>query len=194
MNSLKTKMLMTFLCGFALVVLSVGVAYAYTAYQWNTYSPKHAYDSTYPTGAWRTRAANARTQWNNVTPTTFTWGYDANAGGKVEYKALCCGRLGETGYWWTGIPYLSKIKAAFPRISSGYTWYTGTGTPPSGQFDLYSVLTHEFGHGSGLYSHSSSGSCSGSSGPTMCPAISATKTYWRTLAQQDKDRSNANYP
>ncbi|MCC6192753.1 MAG: hypothetical protein IT318_27345 [Anaerolineales bacterium] len=196
MKSIKVQMLAALLFGFAAALIAAGAVNAYSEKTWFTYSPQHKYDSSWPTGNdWQQRAIDSRTAWNNVSPTSFNWSYNASADSRVEYISLCCGRLGETGYWWCGVPYFSNICAAFPRIqNTGYTWYAGTGTPSSGQYDLWSVLTHEFGHGSGLYDHSTSGSCSGTGGPTMCPSISATSTHWRTLEQEDNDRLNSIYP
>ena len=36
------------------------------------------------------------------------------------------------------------------RFSNGFTWYTGTDTPPSTEFDWWSVAAHEMGHCLGL--------------------------------------------
>ena len=33
------------------------------------------------------------------------------------------------------------------QVSTGYTWYYGTGTPPASQYDFESVMLHEMGHG-----------------------------------------------
>jgi hypothetical protein len=195
MKNFKYQMLVAFSVGFVVVVVSAGVVNAYSEKKWNTYSPQHKYDTTWPGGSWSLRVIDARTAWNGVGPTTFNWSYNSSANSNFAYLTLCCGRLGETGYWWSGIPYFSDITAAFPRINNtGYTWYTGTGTPPAGQFDLWSVVTHELGHGSGLYDHSTSGSCSGTAGPTMCPSIASSSTHWRTLETEDQDRLNSIYP
>lgn len=196
MKKFRLQIFLALFSGFVLTLAVFGIAKA-ADYTWNTYNATFYYDSTWPLSptAWQTRVDNARSAWNNVTPTTFSWTFNSGATSRVEYKYLCCGRLGETGYNWCGVPFLSDICAAFPRINNtGYTWYINTGTPPAGQFDLWSVLTHEFGHASGLWDHSTWGTCTGSAGPTMCPSISATKTHWRTLEYDDKNRFNLLYP
>ena len=77
------------------------------------------------------------------------------------------------------------------NVDDAEPWYTGTGNPSPTQRDLWSVLTHEFGHATGL--GETNLSCSGSSRPTMCLAPLGT-TYIRILEADDKNGLNANYP
>ncbi len=81
------------------------------------------------------------------------------------------------------------IKAAIAFDSTGRTWYTGTGTPPSGQTDLWGVSTHELGHAGGFTGHfSGSTDCpSTSAKQTMCDSWSNAQIPWaRSLATHDE--------
>lgn len=78
------------------------------------------------------------------------------------------GTLAFAGTFFSGAPGFQN-GSAFTRLTSGVkpfagtpeltitvnfgkTWHAGTGTPPSGQFDLLSVLIHEVTHGMGILS------------------------------------------
>jgi hypothetical protein len=67
-------------------------------------------------------------------------------------------------------------------------FYTGTGTPSSTQYDLWSVAAHEFGHAIGYHTHflESSWVCDFNSGRnTMCPSTFSGTTWQRSLNDHD---------
>lgn len=68
-----------------------------------------------------------------------------------------------------------------------WPWYCGTGTPPTGSYDLYSVATHEFGHTIELL-HSSQ------SADTMYATLAPNDTSKRSLTTHDNDSFKAMYP
>ena len=82
-----------------------------------------------------------------------------------------------------------EIIKASVSFNSNHDWYLGTGTPPSGESDLWGVATHELGHTTGFSKHlTGSDLCPSNSGKhTMCP--SWTKSQLpdaRTLESHDK--------
>ncbi len=58
----------------------------------------------------------------------------------------------------------------FTFVDFGYPWHAGTGPCPSDQYDLFSTLLHEFSHGMGLFSLTTS------TGASKIDSISKTFT------------------
>lgn len=86
-----------------------------------------------------------------------------------------------------GGTYLTRVVIVLDDV--GISWYTGSGSPGGSQYDLRSVMTHEFGHAGGFASHwsSSDADCSGSDAETMCvgnPPVG--NVYERTLEIHEK--------
>lgn len=81
------------------------------------------------------------------------------------------------------------ITKASVSFNTNHTWYSGTGTPPSGQSDLWGIATHELGHTTGFSEHLTGNDlCPSNSGKhTMCPTWSKSQVPWaRTLETHDK--------
>ena len=75
---------------------------------------------------------------------------------------------------------------------SGSNFYTGSGTPGPGQYDLRSLMRHEFGHATGWVWHFSASDTLTCNRPTssihtMCSGLDPGTTYKRSLEYYDMD-------
>jgi hypothetical protein len=73
-------------------------------------------------------------------------------------------------------------------------WYTGTGTPASNQYDVWSVITHEFGHALGLRDTQSIYCPGNATDATMCGQIFRGTTWFRSLEADDQNGALCLYP
>ena len=137
-----------------------------------------------------TDGANA---WTNVTTSSWYWFLTSSPGNLVRYgyidgvgqnSALASTVLTRNG------TTITKMDMKFDNAES---WYTGTGTPSTGQKDLRSIATHEFGHGLGL-GHTQVSCPNDSTRPTMCAGYPALSTYVRSLESDDRSGVAASYP
>lgn len=69
-----------------------------------------------------------------------------NGVNQIDFGPLRSGALAETVFVFIGA---DTIECDL-RFNSAVNWYTGTGTPATDQFDLWSVALHELGHCLGL--------------------------------------------
>lgn len=192
LKDFKLQMLIAFILGIGVAIIVVQVTEAYVINRtWPSPAASYAYDSSYPTGNWRTRATEAATAWNNVTPSPWTWSYSSSSNNKLFYINIdgAGGAVGALDPYTCGGVY---CRFDLKIDTSDAPWYTGTGTPSSNEYDLLSILTHEFGHATGL-GHSSS-LCSQYGRATMCPSQPRGVTYFRSLEADDRNGLNANYP
>ena len=120
--------------------------------------------------------------------------WDKTYGHQFDY-ILDTGAGDYTDVVWTSSPSCSSaaigcvtLKYSGDHILEGITgmyfrsttnWYNGVGTPGSGQYDLRSVATHEFGHLLGL-GHSATQTA------TMVSGIDPGTTFKRTLHPDDR--------
>lgn len=96
----------------------------------------------------------------------------------------------------TSPPFITRFTITFD--STGTDWYSGSGSPPSTQMDLYSVAVHEFGHATGWTGHWNQQGwpqfCQDADTyQTMCSGNAPGRIRWRTLGEHDIDTWHAAY-
>jgi Cellulose binding domain len=169
-----------------------------------------AFQTSFPTGDFRTASMAGVDEWNtNSNPWTpefqatlpdssFTqwtnpctnshsavfWENEGNSGNLGQ--AVICADSAD--------PFGPVIRQFSVRINSFYTYYPGTGTPPSSEFDLTSLMAHEFGHvvGGWLPSHWDQGlnpepdlCLSDPDKHTMCSTLNSGVTWQRELREHE---------
>lgn len=81
------------------------------------------------------------------------------------------------------------LEHAYVGLRSASSWYVGSGSPGSGEYDLRSTITHEFGHAGGLnIDFSGSTLCDTDNSPayhTMCGGAIISNTWKRSLEEHD---------
>lgn len=194
-----------------LLVLLLGLILAITyqtsrawvgiGYKWSTSTGK--YDAHTLDSFWVSIVSFGRDQWNNVTPSPWTWLRDDTSTNDVTYGYIDgagAGTIaGQTTYTLSG----SSITRIVMKYDSSENWYLRSGPIPpigGGQIDARSVTTHEFGHALGL-DHPPSlptptpSFCPGGSGnATMCLGNNPGTTYKRSLESDDRNGINSLYP
>ncbi len=204
---------------WALALVAVQPATAHSGYYVTKWSDpgnvKWGFTPSVPTGAWRDRTLSAAGAWNRVgTKMKFAKGSDfstnfahgrcpsspgvngvhrkwlGGAGGTLAKSVVCIYSSTPSRLWSFQVVYDKSER-----------WYTGTGSPRSGQYDLQSIGTHEFGHATGFGmgsapDHLPGGAsiCANKWGQhTMCPKHYAGTNRQRTLETHDKDGFVAAY-
>lgn len=119
----------------------------------------------------------------------------SHPGGRVEYTPLPTGIEGFT-------PRCKKkgdnrILFFTMYLNSTESWYSGTGDAPASRVDVWSIASHEFGHGTGWVGHYADGGtlCSNNSQEeTMCPQYFSGTERMRTLGPHDAHTFRGAYP
>lgn len=184
--SLKRFRLSFFLAILLVMTANMAMSYVLSGRRWAPASV--IYDKHTLSSSWSTATSKGSSQWN-FSPSLFEWASGDYGDNDVYLDTLdkAGNRLAVTTTNWNSKNMIYKMTVKFDKEES---WYTGTGTPSSTQVDAWSAAAHEFGHGLGLADVSaSSTACTGSesSRPTMCGSYSKGKTYFRSLAQDDKN-------
>lgn len=101
--------------------------------------------------AWVSRANEAAQHWTDLT--VFDFIPNSGSANRLRTGNLDCNTLANMspvedalGIYRTSFVITVNVNPGCPSI----VWYTGTGTPPMGTYDLRTVLRHEFGHAAGL--------------------------------------------
>ncbi|MBI4588258.1 MAG: matrixin family metalloprotease [Candidatus Rokubacteria bacterium] len=149
------------LWGLGLLFSSGASAYELTGQDWTYQTSPMGEDWSVCTSSMPS-SGSARTkdgayEWN-YSFFTFTFGADftgcssyPNYDGtnQADYgSGLGASTLAETTWYYT--ISTGDILECDMRFSNTFTWYTGTGTPASNQYDWWSVAAHEMGHCLGL--------------------------------------------
>lgn len=176
-----------------------------------------------PTGAFRDRVKDGAVAWNQVTGSNFK--FDWNSGDYADFDPACQeNRPYEKNaihYRDTGVDVIGIVKTCGTpnggihdfqlsldsNLPGSATWYAGTGSTPSSQFDVWAAATHEFGHATGFDLHFYWDSDPSLCGPlvnwpqkqTMCTAGSDIdnllgRNSFRTLEWHDKSTFKDAYP
>lgn len=187
------KILVTlFLCSAIFSAVSVTNAYNTYVYKWNTNTV--TYSEYFLPSQWRWATWEAARQWNNVTPSPFsfaktntlgggqgaaTFGYIDGAGGTLAFV-----NRGDNG---------SHLTSFSMSIDSEESWTAGP--PSSSEHDFVGAVAHEFGHVAGI-NHTQWWRCWGNvnNWPTMCSYIAKGTAAFRYFEQDDRDALNALYP
>lgn len=176
--------------------------------RWKTdFTIKWRFTAEFPGGAYRDKVHYGLGQWNNqnqplqwieYTPDYANYGW--NTCPSTEQKdgihwENISGALARvrTCVFTSNTSRLYNVQMVFD--SSGVNWYTGSGTPASNQFDLWSVATHEWGHMSGSLTngdglgHFPEGDSACPEDPNrnaMCPStIAGTIWSWNTKTHDE---------
>lgn len=127
---------------------------------------------------------NSANTWTNVTPSHWIWTNDLSQGILIYYSNID----GPGGVLGQDVLFSSMT------IDSSENWYAGSGVPGTGQYDVQSLVTHEFGHALGL-GHTSGIYCPGNTNnATMCVGQPSGSYYDRTLEGDDRNGANSKYP
>jgi hypothetical protein len=139
----------------ALVVATGVQAFTVMRDVWPTASTTYRLEASFTSQgqAWIDRAHEAAQHWTNNT--IFDFVHNTGSANRLRTGTLSCNnptRLAEMAPAEDaqGI-YRGSFVITVNTGCSNILWYSGTGTPPNGRFDLRTVLRHEFGHAAGLH-------------------------------------------
>lgn len=138
---MKDKMMTSLMIGIVgalFLFVSVSNAYDYAGCKWP--SNNMVYDAHSLSSGWQDVVSGGRVPWNNVTSSGIGIYRDDSSSNDVT--------LGYVQNGWLAVTSCSgsTIVRAPITFSTGYNWYTGTGTPTTNYYDARGVATHEFGH------------------------------------------------
>lgn len=166
-----------------------------------------AFTSGFPdTTSYRNRVRDGLQPWASAA-TPLTWQENPEFSATYDPYLGCPSSKGRNGIFWrSDVDNYASVDDAlaavfkcskpsgeiwsasmvFDSTADGtHGWYAGTGTPGPGQYDLWQVATHEWGHVMGL-NHFAAGSSECSSPKhTMCPSSGLQETALRSLESHD---------
>lgn len=177
---------------FAILLFSFNVEQALagwnhlvTSYKWQSTSITYDFDSiSWPTNNsdWNNRVHNSASKWSAISSLKFSYS-----------------GLSFNDWYYRYIDDITTIAQTRTTLNNGVitevntdvnnrlSFYAGTGTPSPTQYDLYSVILHEFGHWYHLeddYTHDS---------PVMYWTLSYAEVK-RNLTTEDTDAAKYMYP
>jgi hypothetical protein len=191
MRSTKLHILLANTSALVVALFTWTAATAYVpCCHWPSHKETYTFDLSMPSSFYPAINAGALT-WTTSPASTWAWINSSTPGRVLKYMSIDGpnGTLADTTKSWN--PSTLVMVAMSMRYDSGENWYTGTGTPGSGQYDLQSVATHEFGHGLSL-EHTNAACPNDSTNPTMCASYNGTAM--RTLEADDTAGLQFLYP
>jgi hypothetical protein len=219
---MKRITLTAFYAAIFLVGISVASSRAHSPTSWygglgwvRDLSVTYAWTGQLPTSAWRTPIKNAAATWNKAgakltfveSSTAISHGYTA-CGSAYQDNGVWYRSLSSTYLAWTSWCTFSGTNEMYSfqlSVNKNYSWYIGTGTPSSSQYDLQSVATHELGHAGGWAHHwndpgyggdyycSWNGDSTSPTRHTMCAETANGTIMQRTLGPHDLDTFQNRY-
>lgn len=206
-----------FLAGLVLTFMAtahgVGDWYKYK-YEPGDRSQHYGFEDSFPTGSFRDRVENGAQEWNSLVGELRF----ARGGVNVNFNFENCDdpdrQAGDNAVFWGSIPGPTTglggvclradgehIKNTRLMFDSSYSdWYTGTGSPGSNKSDVWTVASHEWGHGAGFgldtgqhWDESSSLCPPASDRHVMCPTYALGTTYQRNPEEHDRHTFNSAY-
>ena len=165
----------------------------------------YRFDGKVPGGKFRERVMDAAKQWNKLKPAL---NFKKAKGKGVRYPQSQCGSeyqddvitMRDTGgggalgvTTWCTFSKDSEIHSFQIAFDKGREWYKGKKKPKAGQWDVFSVATHEFGHAAGRSGHFNDGGSQCKKNPehVMCPTL--PKGDKRQTAKHDKHTFKSAY-
>ena len=133
-----------------IVLLSSNDAYGYTVFRsvWTGTNTTYSKNSNLSSYAFYGAAVDAAANNWNASSSPFEFALNSASSNNVKMETIAANRYAETSFLKSGnnwTQFTIKINTNPPN-----PFYVGSGTPPSNQMDLLSVLQHEFGHALGL--------------------------------------------
>jgi hypothetical protein len=158
----------------------------------------------FPSSAYVSRISESDDVWNAASGSSLVepdFSYSGTTGLTGNFDSPCS--ISWSGVYYRSLAYLGSGTRAATKackntsgitqnfqlsvsITSETPWYTGTGIPSSTQWDLKSLVTHEFGHATAFWGHFTDVCPVSDSRQTMCVGFDARgTTYLRTLGTHD---------
>jgi hypothetical protein len=168
--------------------------YTSSGNRWSNSTPRYFYDSSLPTG-WRPYADQGAAAWNQVgtrlqiSPlgSVVTAGVGLDGKNVVCYGPISTGILGKTYSWYNTTTHYFVEADIILNSDERLAVDTYTNGAGPADYDVYSVLTHEFGHFAGL-DHVTDRT------HTMYPSTPPDCVIYRTLCNGDVQGLRTLYP
>lgn len=202
---------MLFVVGWLLTSTAIVSAHSASTYYVKKWSSDPIYslgklDSPLNTSTAKSSIHSGDDEWDFTSGAWLDFNWNFGEDSTVVWLGGACTTVPQSGWLWILTDNISSLgvtswcttsttitKSTIRLDDVGTTWYTGSSSSvPSGQYDLRSVITHEFGHAGGFGVSSGpdhftgSSICSGTTRQTMCSGLPTGTSYKRTLESHDE--------
>ncbi|MBI2013598.1 MAG: matrixin family metalloprotease [Candidatus Colwellbacteria bacterium] len=183
---------------FGFLYINSALAYVWDGYKWEPYTVGYYINSDWASTYGTSSIQTAANQWNNA-GSAFTLQYEgltniSEPSTTDGYNTITSDNWGEVGTLAITISYAPWLYEVLDVDTVFNTLYTFSDSPGVGEYDIQSVMAHEFGHWLVLEHVPLSDCTDPSIDPVMCPGTGDGETYYRTLKQDDIDGINHIYP